>query len=91
MTRLIDGHAPGLLVDPSCKLTIRALTTEYQWTVTAGRRGEEPLKNWASHLVEAHQYALLDGGHFHQVMARQAMRASTRPIMAKTTFNVFAR
>lgn len=91
MTRLIDGHAPGLLVDPSCKLSIRALTTEYQWTVTAGRRGEEPLKNWASHLVEAHQYALLDGGHYHQVMARQERRAITRPIMAKTSFNVFAR
>jgi hypothetical protein len=88
----IDGFSPKLLIDPSCKLTARALTTEYQWTVTAGRRGEEPLKNWASHLVEAHQYALLDGGHYHEVMARQQARgASMRPIVARTDFNIFAR
>lgn len=90
MTRLIDGSKPGLLIDPRCTLTARALTGEYQWTVTAGRRGEDTLKNWASHLTEAHQYALLDGGHYHKVMARQAMRANTRPIVAKTSFNVFA-
>lgn len=92
MTRLIDGRSPGLLIDPSCSLTARALTSEYQWTVTAGRRGETPLKNWASHLTEAHQYALLDGGHYHQVMARQQARgAMTRPIVARTDFNVFSR
>lgn len=92
MTRLIDGRTPGLLIDPSCTLTARALTSEYQWTVTAGRRGETPLKNWASHLTEAHQYALLDGGHFHQVMARQQVRrVGTRPVMANTEFNVFAK
>lgn len=92
MTRLIDGYTPGLLIDPSCVLTARALTSEYQWTVTAGRRGETPLKNWASHLTEAHQYALLDGGHFHQVMARQQRQgASTRVVMARTDFNVFQR
>ncbi|MBR0651357.1 hypothetical protein GXW78_16915 [Roseomonas terrae] len=92
MTRLIDGRTPGLLIDPSCTLTARALTSEYQWVVTAGRRSTEPLKNWASHLVEAHQYALLDGGHYHQVMARQQqLSGRTGPILAGTDFNVFAR
>jgi len=91
MTRLIDGRAPGLLIDPRCKLTIRALSRDYQWTVTAGRRGEKPLKNWASHLIESHQYALLHGGAYHEVMARQVVRrAGTRAVQANTSFNPYA-
>jgi hypothetical protein len=90
MTRMIDGRSPGLLIDPRCRMTIRALTRDYQWTVTAGRRGDRPHKGWASHLVDAHQYALLDGGHYHEVMARQgARRTSTAPVRARTSFNVF--
>jgi hypothetical protein len=88
MNKLIDGRTPGLLIDPRCKLTIRGLARDYQWTVTAGRRGDRPLKNWASHLIEAHQYALLGGGSFHEVMARgAATRAARKPVLAVTDFS----
>lgn len=92
MTKLIDGRAPGLLICPQhCRLTARAYARDYQWQVTAGRRGDRPLKNWASHLVDADQYALLDGGHYHEVMARQTAREKRfRPMVASTSFNVFA-
>lgn len=90
MGRLIEGRHPGLLVDGRCPLLIRALSRDYRYAITAGRRAERPMKNWASHLVEAGQYALLDGGAFHQVMARQARRGDAfRPALAATEFNPF--
>ena len=89
----IDGRAPRLLICPSCALTARALTRDYQWRVTAGRREAKPLKNWASHLVEAHQYALLDGGQYFEVLGRRARMAGRLegPLTAATGFNVFDR
>jgi hypothetical protein len=95
MSRLIDGRAPALLIDPRCTLTRKALAREYIFpTIRAHgqpRRADRPLKNWASHLVEAHQYALLDGGAYHEVLARGQVRArATRPLMADTRHNLFA-
>jgi hypothetical protein len=89
--RLIDGRRAGFVIDPSCRLLARALARDYRFPVTAGKRGTEPLKNWASHLVEALQYALLDGAAYHQVMARrQRDQASLRPWRAQTDFNPFS-
>jgi hypothetical protein len=88
MTKLIDGRHPGLLVCPSCKLLKRALASDYRWTVTAGRRTGNTLKNWASHLVEGVQYGALDGGAYHEVLARSAAtRGGRKPIIAPTDFN----
>jgi len=82
MTRLIDGRSPGLLIDPSCTLTRRALASDYMFPLIRGngqvRKAERPLKNWASHAIEADQYALLDGGAFHEVMARGQARDRAR-------------
>lgn len=90
MTRMIDGRQPGLLVCPSCRLMKKALASDYRWTVTAGRRTGNTLKNWASHLVEACQYGALDGGAYHEVLARgQQAQALTRPGRAITDFNPY--
>jgi hypothetical protein len=90
MGKLIDGREPAVLICPSCKLTTRAYGRDYRWQVTAGRR-TGILKNWASHLVEADQYALLDGGAFHEVMARGKQRAQAfAPAVAQTDFNPFS-
>jgi hypothetical protein len=91
MLRLIDARTPAFLVCPTCRLIKRALTSDYRFVVTAGRRTAHVLKNWASHLVEAAQYAALDGGAYHEVIARQTARtAGFRPAIAETRFNPFA-
>jgi hypothetical protein len=92
MTRMIDGRAPGLLLCPvHCKLMARALARDFQWQVQAGRRTGGVVKNWASHLVEAGEYGLLDGGHYHEVMGRQSMTAKRfAPAIASSDFNPFA-
>lgn len=92
MQQMIDGRHPGLLVCPSCVLTLRGLARDYRFATTGGRRSDKPLKNWASHLIEAAQYALLDGGAFHEVTARQQQRRDgARPRQADIRFNPFAR
>ena len=89
MSRMIDGRAPGLLICPEhCKQTIRALGRDYKHQITAGRR-TGILKNWASHLVDAIQYGMLDGSALHEVMARQMLPGSGKPIFASTDFNPF--
>lgn len=87
MTRLIDGREPGLLICPGCKLTTRAYARDYQYRVTAGRR-TGVLDNWATHLVDADQYALLDGGAYHELTARDRQRqAAFAQSVATTDFN----
>ena len=87
----IDGTAPGLLLCPvHCPMTARAYGRDYRWVVTAGRR-TGILKNWASHKVEADQYALLDGSGYHQVLARQGQRqAAARTVTVRAGFNPVA-
>lgn len=91
MTRIIDGRAPGLVICPRrCPLTARAYGRDYRHVVTAGRR-TGILKNWASHLVEADQYACLDAGGYAAATARTRQRAwSGRVIQARTDFNPVA-
>jgi hypothetical protein len=90
MTQLIDGRHPGLLISPDCTLTLRGLARDYKFAVTGGRKSTTPLKNWASHLIEAGQYALLDGGAFFEVQARQQARSAERTQKAASSnFNPF--
>lgn len=90
LTRLLEGGKPGLVLDPSCTLMARALASDYRFSVTAGRRSERPLKNWASHLVEAGQYGLLEISGVAAVMGR-ARPVSSRPIQGVPRINPFAR
>jgi hypothetical protein len=90
MSRLIEGRRPGLLLDPSCRLLARALSRDYAYPLVNGRRGDVPRKNWASHIVEAAQYGALDGGAYHQILARQqAFHRPAGPQLARTGFNPF--
>lgn len=91
MGRLIDGRAPGLLICPKrCPLTARAYGRDYRYVVTAGRR-TGILKNWASHLVEADQYALLDQQGYADATARtQQRRHAGRTYQANSDFNPVA-
>jgi len=78
MKNTIDGRKYGLAIDPSCRAVRRALAKDYMFPFIRGagqlRRADQPLKNWASHLIEALQYACLDGGAYHEVMARGQAR-----------------
>lgn len=91
MLRMIDGRAPGLVLCPvHCRQTARALGRDYRWQITAGRR-TGILKNWASHLVEADQYAMLDGGGYAEATARNTTRTHAgRTYQARTDFDPFA-
>ena len=91
MSQLIDGRHPALLICPSCRLTVRALARDYRFAVTAGRVAATPLKNWASHLIEAHQYALMDGGAFHEIQARRTAREDQAAPRVAPAFNPFRR
>jgi hypothetical protein len=88
LTRLLEGGRPGLLIDPSCRLMARALARDFRWQVTAGRRGDRPFKNWASHLVEAAQYALLDGEGLADAAGRMRARPAA-PTIARSDWNPF--
>ncbi len=89
MLRLIDGRLPGLVVCPvHARPLIKALASDYKFAVAGGKRTTTIVKNWASHLVEGAQYGALDGGAFHEVMARTAARRSQqRSMLAQIDFN----
>ena len=95
MTKLIDGRQPAILIDPSCKLTKRALARDYRFGQILGsnaRRTDKPLKNWASHLVEADQYGLLDNDAYAEIMGRKDARRLAGRRAARTgrpRINVF--
>jgi len=90
LTRLLEAGKPGLVLDPSCRLMARALARDYRWQVTAGRRGDRAVKNWASHLVEAAQYALLDAEGLAEASARPGLRRPL-PMQARIEWNPFAK
>jgi len=90
LTRLLEAGKPGLVLDPSCRLMARALARDYRWQVTAGRRGDRAVKNWASHLVEAAQYALLDAEGLAEASARPGLRRPL-PMQARIDWNPFAK
>lgn len=88
LTRLIDGRAPALLIDPGCRQIVRGLASEYRYRRIAGPSGrfaEQPDKNGASHVMDAVQYACLDGGGYHEALGRSAIRA-TQMHVADTGF-----
>jgi len=94
MTRRIDGRTPALLIDPSCRMTIRALARDYRYGHILGqnaRRTDKPLKNWASHLIEADQYGLLDGDGYFDAMGRtNARRTQLHVVPKRRVINPFA-
>lgn len=90
LSRLLEGGKPGLVLDPSCRLMARALARDYRWQVIAGRRGDRPVKNWASHLVEAAQYALLDAEGLAEAAVRPRPASPLPLLRARLDWHPFA-
>lgn len=94
----IDANTPRLLIDPSCKWTIRGFVSQYQLTKssTEGKTdADEVDKNPYSHIMEAWQY-LLYGYRGPGAVKKEAAslgRASNvvplRSVTAKSDFDVF--
>lgn len=73
-TRLTSG-GPALLIDPSCKILIRALTSGWRYSVDKkGKRAPEPEKNQYSHPGDAFTYLCR---YFHVLGMREARRGSS--------------
>lgn len=92
LTQRIDGTTPAIVISPTCKATARALTRDYRFGRIAGtnaRRTDQPLKNWASHLVEADQYALMEGQGLSSVLLRQQAARNPGAAGQRRSFNPF--
>ena len=83
-----------MLINPCCTLTRKAYSRDYYYPLIrsngAVRQDTRPAKNWASHTVEADQYALLDGSAYYEVIGRGQRRTQAmRPILRAPQINVF--
>lgn len=78
LTRLIDGHKPGLLVSPRCKVIRKGFNSGYAYkrVRSAGSEIYEdmPDKNEFSDPHDAVQYAILGGGGLGAVLGRERER-----------------
>ena len=75
-----DG-AGAMLIDASrCPVTVRALAVGYRYARTkAGQRKPLPDKNWASHIIDALQYAaLVAHGRMGEMVGRHLARGKQR-------------
>lgn len=82
----IDG-GPRHLVDPSCKQLIHAYRTGYRYKKkTSGELEPKPDKNYASHIMDAHEYACLhvDAG-FGSPLKQQGRREISQSRMRSWT------
>lgn len=73
LTRLIDGHIPGFLLSPRCKVLRKGFNSHYRYRrvqVAGGRYDDKPDKNPWSHVHDAQQYQMLGGGEYAEVMSR---------------------
>ena len=65
LARMIDGE-PGLLVDPSCTVTRKGLSSKYVYkrvqVVGDEKYHDKPDKNFWSHICEAAQHAMVGAG-----------------------------
>lgn len=77
LTRMIDGHVPGLIISPVMKIVRKGFNSGYRYKrmqVAEGRYEEKPEKNDFSHPHDSGQYALLGGGEYLEVMGRAKRR-----------------
>lgn len=73
LTRLIDGE-PGLLVDPSCMVIRKGLSSKYIYkkikVVGDDKYHDVPDKNFWSHICEAAEHAMLGAGEGKKLVKR---------------------
>ena len=84
MDRMIDGK-PGLLVDPSCKVFRKGLSSKYIYKriQVAGdeKFHEKPDKNYWSHICEAAQHAMVGAGEGKRLVKKPTKEyIPTRPV-----------
>lgn len=89
LTRLIDGHTPGLLISPRCKALRKGFNSNYRYrrlhVVGDSRYQEVPDKNDASHPHDGLQYLMLRGDGYREAMGRKAARDDGRRQIAAVT------
>ena len=77
MERMIDGQ-PGLLVDPSCRVIRKGLSSKYIYkriqVVGDEKYHEKPDKNFWSHICEAAQHAMVGAGEGKRITQRPLKR-----------------
>lgn len=73
LNRMIDGE-PGLLVDPSCRVLRKGLSSKYIYkrvqVVGDDKYQEKPYKNFWSHVCEAAQHAMVGAGEGERITRR---------------------
>lgn len=81
LTRLIDGTTPGLIIGANMVTTHEAFIDGYRFRrlkVTGDTRyADEPDKNKSSHIMDGHQYALLGGGEYAQIIGAKGNHGQT--------------
>ena len=82
LTRLIDGHKPGLIVSPRCRVIRKGFNSGYRYrrmqVPGPARFEDKPEKNMYSHPLEALEYGLLGGGEGLAVTGRADRRRDAR-------------
>jgi hypothetical protein len=80
LTRIIDGQHPGILISPTCKVTIKGFNSGYRYRKLqiASREvyDEKPEKNESSHPHDAVQYFALDASDYQEILGRQSSRGA---------------
>lgn len=81
LQRMIDGHHPGLLLSPTCKMLRKGFNATYRFRKRQGpgnQYDDKADKNDASHPHDALQYAMLGGGEYAEVKGRAKSRSRSR-------------
>ena len=95
LSRPVAPDVPGLVICPEhMPVTRRAFNSNYRYRrkQLAGKTEyqESPDKNEFSHIMDAHQYALLGGSEWHEVAGRQNARGSSRIEVVNADFDVLS-
>lgn len=82
LTRMLDGHHPGLRLGVRCKLLRRGFLSDYRFRKLAipgeARYSEDAEKNEVSHPHDGLQYVMAGGGEYDEVLQRKKRQAQGR-------------
>jgi hypothetical protein len=91
LSRMIDGE-PGMLVDPSCKVIRKGLSSKYIFkrVQVAGdeKYQEKPYKNFWSHVCEAAEHAMVGAGE-GKLLISKSSKKKKRPRKRIITSNAW--
>lgn len=88
LTRMIDGHEPGYLLSPVCKILRKGFNSGYRFkrlkVSGTDRFDDMPEKNEFSHPHDANQYGVLGITGYAAVTGRQQRRTERAQQLART-------